>query len=288
MQPTLSHSPFRPPPGILNLLPSLLLTAADKKNTYRINLPPLHLLALADRLSELYEMVFPDHPEWLDEEVVDWRDEEDVASSVERFLERVNTLFPVHDEVWDADLDAIEWRLQEIPVLPMGYDLWVDDWRDLREPAPYLLHMWHSRDVEEGIYRSRTFDTLYPALQVPPGLDLQRLINPLRQLLSEEHHLTSHPPELAGLPDLLQMLDHDTGNVWLDLAEASLAEGGSYPEWSRDNVEWLVAEWEQASPVLDRVMTLLTWKNESEAAITEKLSAVRAALLDAYALERTS
>ena len=71
MQPTLSHSPRRPPPGILNLLPSLLLTAADKRNTYRINLPPLHLLSLADRLGELYEMVFPDHPEWLEEEVVD-------------------------------------------------------------------------------------------------------------------------------------------------------------------------------------------------------------------------
>jgi len=44
----------------------------------------------------------------------------------------------------------------------------------------------------------------------------------------------------------------------------------------------------EASTVLDRVMTLLTWKNESEAAISEKLSAVREALLDAYALERTS
>ena len=288
MQPTRSHSPLRPPPEILNLLPTLTLPSAGKKNTHRVNLPPLYLLFLADKLGELYEMVFPKHPEWLEEEVVDWGDEEDVASSVERFLERVNTLFPVHDEVWDADLDAIEWRLQEIPVLPMGYDLWYDDWRDLREPAPYLLHMRHSREVEEAVYGRQSFTKLYPMLQVPPGLELQGLIEPLRQLLSEERHPTSHPPELAGLPDLLQMLDHDTGNIWLDLGEASLAEGGGYPEWSRDNVEWLVAEWEQASPVLDRVMTLLTWKNESEAAISEKLSAVRAALLDAYTLESTS
>jgi hypothetical protein len=243
------------------------------------------LLSLAARLAELYEMVFPDHPEWLNEEVVDWGDEEDVASSVERFLERVNTLFPVHDEVWDADLDAIEWRLQEMPLLPMGYDLWYDDWRDLREPAPYLLHMRYSRDVEEGIYRSRTFDTLYPELQVPPDLEPQRHIDSLRQLLSEGSHPTSHPPQLAGLPDLLQMLDHDTGNIWLDVGELGLAEGGGYPEWSRENVEWLAAEWEQASPVLDRVMGLLTWKNESEAAITEKLSAVREALLAVHEKE---
>jgi hypothetical protein len=50
-------------------------------------------------------------------------------------------------------------------------------------------------------------------------------------------------------------------------------------------VEWLAAEWEQASPVLDRVMGLLTWKNESEAAITEKLSAVREALLAVHEKE---
>jgi hypothetical protein len=145
--------------------------------------------------------------------------------------------------------------------------------------------MQHSREVEEAVYGRQSFTRLYPTLQVPPDLDLQGLINPLRQLLSEESHSTSHPPELAGLPDLLQMLDHDTGNIWLDLGEASLAEGGGYPEWSRENVEWLAAEWEQASPVLDRVMGLLTWKNESEAAITEKLSAVREALLAVHEKE---
>ena len=44
----------------------------------------------------------------------------------------------------------------------------------------------------------------------------------------------------------------------------------------------------EASTVLDRVMTLLTWKNESEAAISEKLSVVRDVLVAAYEMERTS
>jgi hypothetical protein len=50
------------------------------------------------------------------------------------------------------------------------------------------------------------------------------------------------------------MLDHNTGNVWLDVGEMSLAEGGGYPEWSRENVDWLAEEWRQARPVLDGVL----------------------------------
>ena len=71
-------------------------------------LPPLAFLLLADRLAELYEMVFPDQPEWLWAETVQWQNEEDVAAAVERFLQRVGVLFPVHDEIWDVDLEVVE------------------------------------------------------------------------------------------------------------------------------------------------------------------------------------
>ena len=128
--PTTSPYPIsEPAPGILNLRPTLDLAPAGTGRNLPADLPPLHFLSLADRLGELYEMVFPDRPEWLQQEVVDWADEEDVAAAVERFLGRVNVLFPVHAEIWDADLEAVEWRLYEIPVIPMGYDLWHDDVR---------------------------------------------------------------------------------------------------------------------------------------------------------------
>ncbi len=89
------------------------------------------------------------------------------------------------------------------------------------------------------------------------------------------------PPELAALPDLIQMLDHNTGNAWLDVGEISLAEGGGYPEWSRENVEWLAEEWRHARPTLDGVLSLLNWKNEGAEAVAEKLSAARDALVAA-------
>jgi hypothetical protein len=158
--------------------------------------------------------------------------------------------------------------------------LWHEDWADLREPAPYLLHMscahmQHSRDTEDHPYGHDSFASLYPDHQVPPNLEPQQLV----EALDQERFLQS---ELAVLPDLVRMLDYSTGNVWLDVGEMSLAEGGGYPEWSRENVDWLAEEWRKARPVLDGVLTLLNWKNENEKAIADKLSAVRDALVTAH------
>ena len=266
--------------GILSLQSTLCLVPPSADRNLLVNLPPLHFLSLADRLGQLYEMVFPDHPEWLDQEAVNWLDEEDVAAAVERFLGRVNSLFPVHEEIWDADLEAIEWRLYEIPVIPMGYDLWHDDWADLREPAPYLLRMQHSRDADEYLYGRDTFASLYPNHQVPSGLEPQQLVETLRQ----ESFLQL---ELAALPDLIQMLEQNTGNVWLDMGEISLAEGGGYPEWSRETVDWLAEQWRQAQPVLDGVLSLFNWKNDNVQVVAEKLSSVRDALVSAYRRRQT-
>ncbi|MEW5985045.1 MAG: hypothetical protein AB1791_00260 [Chloroflexota bacterium] len=250
---------------------------APPTGTYDVacsNRLPLSSLLLADRLAELYEMVFSDHPEWLDEAVVDWTDEEDILAAVEKFLGRVNNLFPVYDEFWDLDLEVAEWRLYEIPVMPIGYDTWHEDWDSLREPARYLLHMGYARGEEDQPHQPDEFANLYPNHPVPRYLEPHRLLDALRQVAMPY-------PELAALPDLILMLDHDTGNTWLDMGEYDLAEGGC-PLWSRENVEWLVEEWQKARPVLDRVVNLLDWKNESPAAIAEKLTAVREALLEAY------
>jgi len=284
MPTTSPHPIVEPAPGILNLQPTLILTPAGATRNLPADLPPLHFLSLADRLGELYEMVFPDRPEWLQQEVVDWAAEEDVAAAVERFLGRVSTLFPVQEEIWDADLEAVEWRLYEIPLAPMGYDLWDDEWADLQEPAPYLLHMscahmQHSRDADDYLYGRDTFANLYPDHQTPPGLEPRQLVETL-------HRQSYLSPELAALPDLIQMLDHNTGNVLLDVGEISLAEGGGYPEWSWENVEWLTEAWRQARPVLDGVLALLNWKDESTEAVAEKLSAVRHALVSAYERRR--
>lgn len=228
-------------------------------------------------------MVFPDHPEWLDEEVVDWESEEAVVGAAERFLNRVSVLFPVHDDIWDVDLEIIEWRLWEIPVIPMGFDEWIDGWDDLKEPAPYLLHiscahMRHSRGDEDSPYLRDEFADEYPDHLVPRYLEPQRLVKTLREM--------GLPEPLDALPDLVEMLDHSTGNAWLDVGECALAEGGGYPLWNPEEVAWLAEQWQQAKPVLDRVHRLLDWQNSSPEEIGFKLTAVREALLDAYDREQ--
>ncbi|MFQ5420826.1 MAG: hypothetical protein ACE5EY_10755 [Anaerolineae bacterium] len=151
----------------------------------RTSIPPLSFLLLADRLGKLYEMVFPDHPEWLDEEAVAWEGEEDVAAAAERFLNRVGVLFPVHDDIWDIDLEVVEWRLYEIPVMPFGYDHWYDGWDSLKEPAPYLLYMSHSRGNEDYATIRDEFADMYPDHLVPRYLEPHRLVDTLRQICVE-------------------------------------------------------------------------------------------------------
>ncbi len=239
------------------------------------NLPPVDFLLLADRLAELYEMVFPEEPDWLEEEICAWADEEDVAEAAARFLRRVGALFPVHEEFWEIDLEGIEWRLHEIPLIAMGFDEWYDTWDDLKEPAPYLLHMSYSRDEdsrdEDDHEPDDEFMALYPGHPVPRYMEPSRLVEPLRRL--------GLPEPLDALPDLLEMLHHNTGNAWLDIGELGLMEGGGYPLWDAENVVWLADEWRKAQPTLDRVHRLLDWQNESPDALAGKLTAVRDALL---------
>jgi hypothetical protein len=280
-----TNSPYplaQPAPGILDLIPTLQATLSIPHNFICANIPPLSFLLLADRLAELYELVFPDRPEWLSGEVVDWEDETEVAAAVEQFLARVSTLFPVHDDIWDVDpsansgeaLEVVEWRLYEIPVITMGYDEWYDGWDDLKEPASYLLHMRYSRRDEDSPYLRDEFAGLYPDQQVPRHLESHRLVKILREM--------ALPEPLDALPDLIEMLDHSTGNSFLDVGELSLAEGGGYPPWNQEDVEWLAAEWQKAKPILDRIHQLLDWQNSTPEEIGFKLTAVRDALLDAY------
>ena len=271
------NSPYplaNPALRILDLTPILAITPSTFHKRTSFNHPPLSFLLLADRLGDLYEMVFTEHPEWLTEETVDWESEEDVAAAVERFLQRVNILFPVHDDIWDVDLEVVEWRLYEIPLIPMGFDEWYDGWDDLKEPAPYLLHMRYSRRDDDNDSERDEFADLYSDHQTPRYLEPHRLVETLGQMALAE--------PLDALPDLILMLDHNTGNAWLDVGELSLSEGGGYPQWNSADVAWLAEEWRKADPILEHIQRLLDWQNQTPEEISLKLTAVRDALLDAY------
>jgi len=274
---------LNPQPQILNLSALWQPTVIPPASTSVLSLPPLQALLISARLAELCEAILPEQPELLDE-LVEWGDVDAVVAVVERFLQQIGRLFPVHEELWDASLDYVEFFLYGIPVMPMGFDIWHDGWCELREPAPYLLHMTWSRDGTQEVYRSADeFDTLYPEYLVPYGLEPHRLINEIRQILAEraEQHLLPASP-LTALPDFILMLNSDTGNVLLDFGESSLAESGNYPDWDIETVEWLTETWGEAEPILDGVLALMNWGENSAGGCDEKLTAVRTLLMEAH------
>jgi hypothetical protein len=164
----------------------------------------------------------------------------------------------------------------------MGYDIWYDGWADLKEPVPYLLHMRYSRHDDDTSSGRNEFADLYPDQQTPQYLEPHRLVETLRQTCAERSRSMELEEPLDALPDLILMLDHNTGNAWLDVGELSLSEGGGYPQWNPDDVGWLAEEWRIAEPILDRIQRLLDWQNNAPEEIAFKLTAVRDVLLDAY------
>ena len=269
--PPYPHEPY--PVGILDLSPVLLPSPALSQEIADSKLPPLDYLLVAARLGELYETIFPQHPEWLDETVA-WRNEEAIAKAVEQFLSHVAALFPINDECWEFEMEIIEWRLYSIPVIPQGFDIWHHGWDELYEPAAYLLHMLWQRDEADDPENPNEFRQQYPEHLVPRGLEPQRLIDTLRGM--------TLPEPFQALPDLIEMLIQDTGNIWLDIGEISLMEGGGYPEWDPAEVAFLAEAWQAAEPICDRVHTLLNWHNDTPAAIERKVTAVHKILLEAY------
>ena len=277
------NSPYpnnRHPLGLLDLRPTLrpiaTLSATTSKNLKNKHLPPLDYLLMAARLGELYEIVFPHRPEWLEEDV-SWNDIEHIGGALEQFLGRVNHIIPVETELMVMDIDMINWRLYSIPVVTQGFDLWLDGWEDFYEPSPYLLLMMHERDSSNDSDKPDEFTKQYPHHVVPAALQPERLVPALRRM--------NLPEPYNGLPDLICMLNKNVGNFWLDYGEVELAEVGGYPNWDGGEVEILADEWRRALPVCDRVHALLGWNNETPAAIERKVAAIHQTLLAAYHLD---
>ncbi|MCI0578781.1 MAG: hypothetical protein L0332_13535 [Chloroflexi bacterium] len=267
-----ADSPPPPAPGVLNYY--LALAQPNSSRTANQGgLPgyaamPLAFLAFAKRLAELYEMVFPEQPEWLDEEL-DWVEGEDVAQAVAHFLERVaEHRFPLDTDLVGVDPDACEWVLWHIPVTPLGFAAgYSDEWEYFREPAQLLVKLsWSDYLVEDTqAYLAKE----YPQLDIPAGFETGGLSRLLREMDLDG--------PLAALPELLDMVREETGNVWLDYAYEVLAETGGFPDWE-DNHAALAEEWREASPVAERVYALMSWVEED---LTGRLALVMDTLLAA-------
>lgn len=260
---------------LVNLKPSLQPspTVLGDAMSLLAALPSMDYLLMAARLGELYEEIFPNHLEWLGETAA-WKNEEEIGASVTRFLERVSKLFPIIPECANLELDSIQAELEYIPITPMGFDIWYDAWDQYHEPIPYLLYLMHARHLTKESAKQSEFERLYPDYQVPKRLKLDGLLRILEN--------SNLPAPLKGLPDLIRMLNGWTNNLWLDLGYIEYIENqGEGLCWDADEVEFLTREWQEAEPIYEQVQALLNWKNETDVAKKEKLTAVHQSLLDA-------
>lgn len=266
-------------PRLLNLAPP----AHDPPAVAPNPLTGTHLsrLLAAAHLAKRYQQVFPQHPQWL-QETFDWQHddaEEAFSGMVEAFLGRVEThLFPVMVDVWDVELDDVLYYLDQIPIIPQGFEHWYyDQFDDYREPLALLLHIEHRYEQEGG--RS-TLQDAYPDYDLPTGIDLGAVAARLRQM--------DLPEPLSGLIEAIAMVRCDCENPWMDYSMSDLAEMGSDLPWDDpETVAWLTETWQEARPRLERVWALVDWCSPQQVGPPdgERLHAIVDLLLQAYRTE---
>ena len=223
-------------------------------------LDPLQIecLQLYLTLGRRYAEFFPDNTAWLADIIT--LDEESLSTAVTDFLSAVDRdYFPVDDALWVEDIDCLAGRLEYIDLIPQGHELNPDFFDDLdayEEPLRTLLAL--VREDETGNL---------------PGIELYGLSEAIADL-------PLPPPIRDGLPTLVRLVTHSTGNVWLDWSYGDLAQGGiSLPEWCADDVAFLKEEWAAAQPLLAQEKTFIRWVNADR---PTRLAAVCSALYLAY------
>jgi hypothetical protein len=68
-------------------------------------------------------------------------------------------------------------------------------------------------------------------------------------------------PHLKHLREACDYAAYNTGNVWLDTTEEMLGYS-ELPDWDRETIDWLAAEWRKARIILRHVNEPVDWLEE--------------------------
>jgi hypothetical protein len=258
----------------MSFVPSSTAEALYSLRQYQFTINPVKALDYLEiqlnryQLLALYQHFFPS--EWATSQTSLYFPIEDNSKTVSldnhhsprelEFITLVYThLFPM--SFWAVE-SAHEERLQAIPITSMGVDWQIEEGiENLRMGWKLLLpfskegRYWLDDVEPEG---SEWFDSEFETHQVsykdvyhPDRIDNKRL----RRLCCE---LTT---PLQFLPLTLKLLDHETGNIWLDesLDEMNYALYASSLPWSKSSINFLHRKWKQASRILDAAYLLIEW-----------------------------
>ena len=247
------HSPTLHPPRFL--IPGWGETGQAPLSRPPAYLPlPWNYLILAGQMAQNYQMVLPEHPDWLDE-TVDWADDEALGLATLRFLERVNEhCFPVETEIMVEEFGECAHFLAYAPLLPSGFYFW-DDWREYAEPIPFLYYL-HLRAWAREHNPQEIEGMVYAAVDLPDDLELGELAEVINRMVTEG--CLTLPTPLEALPHLIRMVTKTSRNFWLDCSEEELGYG-EWIGWDDVAVTELTLDWQKAAPIVEQVNALLQW-----------------------------
>ena len=182
------------------------------------------------------------------------------------FLELVNRhLFPLDSDVYDAggDIGADDedggYLLTQIgiDICCLGLGDWYDDYPDGLDPICQTVLVLSGNlppaDINFSFHECRDAEKIARELLWDVGsadpIDYDRLYT----LCAE------NDSPLVGLPDVIDLLDHNTGSPWLDQYSGM---GFNHDDlvWSIENITWLADNFRDVhQPIIERVERLQTW-----------------------------
>jgi hypothetical protein len=166
---------------------------------------------------------------------------------------------------WDEGIEGLHAFFQ-IPVVPAGVDTCNGD-----IDGSGAVLTWIG-----ALCGFAVDDLTYP---LPEELPLELDLLNLAPLLATRY--AGHP--LAGLADVVNILDHRTGTFFLDACPAcwqpEMDEG---TEWDDENLDWLEQDAARAQVIMDRIDALETWVAQKPTRIGE----VWQAIVDTHTLEQ--
>lgn len=173
------------------------------------------------------------------------------------FLERVNQhLFPIHEWVLET---AYEERISTIPVIGVGVDLNDEEGLEYLRPGWQILLPMSAdgryvlESLEAGEWYESEFGISFLSIVTPDAVDEKRLRKQCRQ--------AGEP--IKYLPLTLKVIDHCTGNIWLDAYDGDYFDySHTHLVWSSRSINYLTRQWQQKESITSRTDELIDWLEE--------------------------
>jgi hypothetical protein len=184
----------------------------------------------------------------------------DEATFVLSLLRLVNSnLFPINNYILDFHGELmmnLSYLVSYIPIVSLNYDWWNENPDGLPPLLKEILETSGIMTNDEGL---------------GPYFGVSRVNIPkLTKICAGQQ------APLGFLPNMLEVILHSTGNMWVDITVEQVEE--TQIEWTIPAVQKLSAEFKRAQPILRQYSMLDRWAAEDEKRIQQVVALLKQAL----------